>query len=158
MRLACFGLLVIALLGLFGYEFARRERSWDGAPEEEAEEERGLDLAHGAGDNGWLDPWPWLWCSGTEATESGFTRRPLQLQGRLRGITTATMVEKRHCWRKLQLLEAAGLRPFQQPADFTTAGLRRAPPYLALSNCFFMCVNLSILIQWKSNQAAHTPP
>ena len=43
-------------------------------------------------------------------------------------------------WRDLQLLEAGALRPFERPTNFTTAGLRRAPPYATLSNCFFTYV------------------
>lgn len=176
MRWACFALLVLALLGGFAYEYARRERSWDGAPEAEEEEERGL--AEGAG-NGWLDPWPWLWRHGTEeAAGPGFQRRRLRRRRRLQLLRTMTMEQGTHSddeakavgpvagsrrraiainataatsattsskpWRELQLLDAAALRPFQAPVNFTTAGLRRAPPYAGLSDCFYTYVGLRV--------------
>ena len=170
MRWACFALLVLALLGGFAYEYARRERSWDGAIEAE-EEERGL--AEGAGD-GWLDPWPRLWRHGTEgAAGPGFQRRWLRRRRRLRTMTmeqgthsadeakavdpvagsrrraiainaTAATTSSSKPWRDLQLLDAAALRPFQAPVNFTTAGLRRAPPYTGLSNCFYTYVGLGV--------------
>lgn len=156
MRWACFALLVLALPGGFAYQYARHERSWDGAPDDEGE--RGL--AEGAGD-GLLDPWPWLWHSGTEeAAGLGFQRRQRrrQLRERRSGIVleegthhdgpkpaaaAAVVVPPRAStkpWRGLQLLETGALRPFEQPTNFTTAGLRRAPPYAVLSNCFFVYV------------------
>jgi hypothetical protein len=137
MRWACFSLLVLALLGLFCYEIARRERSWDGAPEEE---ERGL-LTEGKGDE-WLDPLPWLWRRGIaeEAAGPGFQRMRRGRRRLLRGEGSASGRRVRRRGRGLQLLGAGALRPFEEPANFTTAGLRIAPPYGALSRCVYVCV------------------
>lgn len=170
MRWACFALLVIGLLGLFAYQYAGRERSWDEAPEE-----RGL--AEGPG-HGWLDPWSWLWPRGADGMVAGGPgfhqkhwwwwrqRRREQGQGRRRRrLRSAVGVDwdweeewdeqeeheampagrgsdNTRPWRELQLLEAGALRPFEQLANFTTVGLRRAPPYGPLSECYFKCVRL----------------
>ncbi len=142
MKWACFALLVAGLLVLFVYEFGRREPSWDGAPD--AADERG-----GLEEEGWFGE-PWLWRRGTDAAGgSGFQRRGRERRRRrlLRGEDGndgEDREEKRlaaaAARRRLQLLAAGALKPFDLPPNFTTAGLRVAPPYGVLSNCFFMYV------------------
>jgi hypothetical protein len=64
----------------------------------------------------------------------------------LRSQNHAHLAEWRfqHHPRRLQLLEEGALKPLKA-ANFTGAGLRRAPPYQGYTNCFFtqQCANIT---------------
>lgn len=148
---AQFTVLLLLLLLLFGYQHQRCAASWDEAPEEEGEV-RGLRVVQET-------VWQWVssWVVGAFAARArdkawmdedkddeerhDIKQKPhWHLRGDPGRKAGATVPRS----RRLQLLEGGALRPLDR-ANFTTTGLRIAPPYLGFTNCvyFQQCANIT---------------
>jgi hypothetical protein len=145
---AQFTVLALLLLLLLGYQHQRYAASWDQAPDEE-DDVRGLRVVQET-------VWQWVssWFVGAFAGRAS----DKAWMGEDEDIAEESIKQKPHWYlrgdpggksgevsgRRLQLLEGAALIPLDR-ANFTTAGLRIAPPYLGFSNCFFyqQCTNIT---------------
>jgi len=147
---AQFAVLLLLLLLLLGYQHHRYAASWDEAPEEEGEL-RGLRVVQET-------VWQWVssWFVGAFAArargkawmkddedddEDDLKQKPhWHLREDPDRKAGATVPQS----RRLQLLGGAALRPLNR-ANFTTTGLRIAPPYLSFTNCvyFQQCANIT---------------
>jgi hypothetical protein len=140
---------------LLSYQHQRYAASWDEAPDEEGEV-RGLRVVLEETVWQWVSSWfvgafagrpsnknkAWMYKSedDDEEEEESIKHKP---RWHLRGDPNGKAGMARQP-RKLQLLEGAAIRPLDK-TNFTTAGLRIAPPYLGLTNCVFFqqCANIT---------------
>ena len=164
-----FWVLVLILLSLLAWEHHRHTQSWDGAPDDSSfdYEERGLHVVEEAVEHWWSSLWALQQqqleqkqqkqqyqgssiLQPDQAPQEGQRRQQEQQRKLLRGAdlhqlhSTNTNTTGTTTSRSLQLLGAAALKPLGD-RNFTGAGLRRAPPYLGFSNCFFAqnCANIT---------------
>lgn len=144
--------LIQLILILFYLGFLHWHTVFGDDAQEEENEERGLGLVQET-------VWKWIssrflkafvtsekgWPNEDEEVDEGFiVQQRWHLRSSSERIAGVAPQQRKERNRRIQLLEEGALQPLDL-ANFTTAGLRIAPPYTGFSNCFYYpkCANIT---------------